>query len=192
MLISQSKTKLSAVAMAVDCEGCICISRTKLKTTAGNEYYGYDCKVSIANNSMRLMRWLVRYFGGDFRPKQKGKLGKKQCFEWFCSGGHVKVEAFLLGILPYLIIKREQAHVALEYVRMDKKPNPIRRAQLWQQIRDLKQADEEENVESPEANTSSNPLNNMDEWIIPPAEGLKIESELQSDLQSANVVTQIA
>lgn len=191
MILTKDKTKLSAVAMAVDCEGCICISRTKLKTSAGNEYYGYDCKVSIANNSMKLMRWLVRYFGGDFRPRQKGKLGKKQCFEWFCSGGHKKVEAFLLAILPYLLVKREQGVVALEYVRMDKKPDPARRAQLWQEIRDLKQKDED--VESPETNTSSNDAReNMAEFIDRVLGTLKIESELAGDCESAPVVTQTA
>jgi hypothetical protein len=179
VILTQDKTKLSAAAMAVDCEGCICISRTKLKTSAGNEYYGYDCKVGIANNSMRLMRWLVRYFGGDFRPKQKGKLGKRQCFEWFCSGGHKKVEAFLLAILPYLIIKREQGILALEYVRLAPTPNPVKRAQLWQAIRDLKQR--EEDVESPETNTSSSSENE-----------LKIESELTGDRESGLVVTQVA
>lgn len=171
--------------MAVDCEGCICISRTKLKTSAGNEYYGYDCKVSVANNSMRLMRWLVRYFGGDFRPKQKGKLGKKQCFEWFCSGGHKKIEAFLLAILPYLIIKKEQGVLALEYVRMDKKPNPAKRAELHEAMRLLKHRDDEDvDVESPETNTSSmfcseHPFDLG--IILKPGEGVLGNMKIESD-----------
>ena len=176
MIMTKDKVKLASAAMAVDCEGCICISRTRLKTSAGNEYFGYDCKVSIANNSMKLMRWLVRYFGGDFRPKQKGKLGKKQCYEWFCSGGHKKIELFLLGIIPYLLIKREQAELALEYVRMDCRPNPERRSQLWENMKVLHQYDD---VESPTTNMSSIG-----------SDAVKIEPELHGDMQSVPVVTQ--
>ena len=129
-MMTNDKTKWARLAAFIDAEGCICISRTTLKTSAGNDYFGYDLKVSVANTSMKLMRWLVRYFGGEFRPKQLGKLGKEPCFEWFVTGGHEKVETVFLGTLPYHIIKREQALIALEFVRLQGKQNPEKRAEL--------------------------------------------------------------
>jgi len=128
--MTNDKTKWARLAMAVDAEGCIGISRTTLKTNTGKDYYGYDLKMSVANISMKLMRRLVRYFGGEFRPKQKGKLSVKPCFEWFVTGGYEKMEIVLLGTLPYHIIKREQALIALELVRMRGQENPSRRAEL--------------------------------------------------------------
>ena len=154
--------------MAIDAEGCICISRTLLKTRTGNDYFGYDLKVSVANTSMKLMRWLVRYFGGEFRPKQKGKLGVEQCFEWFITGGYEKIETMLLGTLPYHIIKREQALIALEWTRMRGKENPTRRAELHAACMALNSG---KSVETNMSGTSDV----MD---------VKIESDLQGDLQS--------
>lgn len=172
MIMTQDKTKLAMVAMAVDCEGCISISRVGAETKIGTPYYNYNLKISIVNTSMRLMRWLVRYFGGDFYKTSLGKLGKKQCFKWSCLGGHKKVEAFLLGILPYLLIKREQALTALEYVRMTGVENPERRNELWEKMKTLHQYADD--VESPEANMSN--TSEVSE--------VKIESDLHSDMQS--------
>jgi hypothetical protein len=174
--MTQDKTKIAMAAMAVDCEGCISISRVCAETKIGTAYYNYNLKISVINTSMRLMRWLVRYFGGDFYKVPPGKLGKKQCFKWSCLGGHKKVEAFLLGILPYLLIKREQALTALEYLRMTGVENPEVRCQLWEKMKVLHQYDED--VESPTTNTS-----NIDSDVI------KIESELMGDHESELMVT---
>jgi len=175
--MTQDKTKLAMAAMAVDCEGCICISRVSAETKIGTPYYNYNLKISVINTSQRLMRWLVRYFGGDFYETSLGKLGKKPCFKWSCLGGHKKVEAFLLGILPYLLIKREQALAALEYVRMTGVEDPERRFQLWEKMKNLHQYDED--VESPETN-----MQDMG------SDALKIEPELHGDMQSAPDVNQ--
>jgi hypothetical protein len=178
MIMTQDKTKLAMAAMAIDCEGCISISRVSAATKIGTPYYNYNLKVSVVNTSLRLMRWLVRYFGGDFYEMSPGKLGKRQCFKWSCLGGHKKVEAFLLGILPYLLIKREQALTALEYVRMTGVENPERRYQLWEKMKNLHQCDED--VESPTTNMSD------------ASEDAKIESELHGDMQSDPVVIQVS
>ena len=131
-MMTKDKTKWAYAASAIDMDGCICISRTTLLTSAGNEYFGYDLKTSVANQSLKVMRWLVRNFGGVFRPKSKNssKLTDDPGFEWFVSGGYKKVEIFLLGILPYLIIKREQANIALQYIRLNGQENPPKRAEL--------------------------------------------------------------
>jgi hypothetical protein len=131
-MMTKDKTKWAYLAGCIDSDGCIGISRTILKTSAGNDYFGYDLKTSVAGNKIKSMRWFVRYFGGEFRPKSKNssKLTDDPGFEWFVSGGYKKMEIFLLGVLPYLIIKREQASIALEFIRLNGKPNPSKRAEL--------------------------------------------------------------
>jgi hypothetical protein len=101
-----------------------------------------------------------------------------------------KVEAFLLGILPYLLIKKEQAVTALEYVRMTGVENPERRNELWEKMKSLHQYADD--VESPTTNMSNiksaievakteSRLAGLPE---PAVDMMKIESELHSDMQS--------
>lgn len=167
--MTKDKVKWSYIAAFIDADGCIGISRTVLQTSAGNDYYGYDLKTSIGNTSLKIMRWLVRYFGGQFRPKSKNssKLSNDPGFEWFVTGGYKKMELFLLGVLPYLIIKREQALIALSFIRLDGKQNPTMRASFHEQCMALNSG------KSPTTNTLS--ASNSE---------VKIESELHSDMQS--------
>jgi hypothetical protein len=44
------------------------------------------------------------------------------------------MEKFLLAIIPYLIGKREQAELLLEYIRMNGKHDPVKRKQLADRI----------------------------------------------------------
>ncbi|MGD0178004.1 MAG: hypothetical protein ABSC50_14390 [Candidatus Bathyarchaeia archaeon] len=159
----------------VDAEGGVFLSRTTLYTSSGKPYFGYDLKVSIANISVRLMKWLVKNFGGEFRPKQKGKFGKHQCYEWFVTGGYTRIEMFLIGIIPYMLIKRDQANVGLEFIRLCGKVNPQKRAELWTKMISLNSG------KTPTTNMSSTQDQNPE---------LKIESELMGDHESEPVVTQ--
>lgn len=170
-----SKTKWSYVAAMVDAEGGVFLSRTTLYTSKGNPYYGYDLKISIANVSVRLMKWLVKTFGGEFRPKQKGKIGKQTCYEWFVNGGYSRLEWFILGILPYMLIKRDQANTALQFIRLNGKPNPQKRAELHAKMLSLN---------SGKIPTTNTPSCSQTEQ--------KIESELMGDHESAPVVKQEA
>jgi len=170
-----SKIKWAYVAAMVDAEGGVFLSRTTLHTSKGNPYYGYDLKVSIANISVRLMKWLVKHFGGEYRAKQQGRYGKHICYEWFVTGGYTKLEVFILGILPYMLIKRDQANVALQFIRLNGKVNPQKRADLWAKMISFNSG------KIPTTNTSSDSQNES-----------KIESELMGDHESAPVVTQAA
>jgi hypothetical protein len=132
MSLTKDKAKWAYAAAAIDMDGCICISRTELLTTAGNTYYGYDLKVSLGNTYKGAHKWFVEHFGGEYRAKSKSssKLSDDPGWEWFVTGGYKNIERFLLGIMPYMIIKREQAKIALEYIRLNGKVNPQKRAEL--------------------------------------------------------------
>ena len=112
------------------------------------------------------MKWVVQYFGGQYRAKQQGKLGVHTCYEWFVNGGYPRLELFLLAILPYMVIKREQANTALQFIRLNGKVNPEKRAELHAKMVSLNSG------KAPETNTP-----NTDSSV-------KIESDLEGNSES--------
>ena len=120
------------VAAMIDAEGCISIGSSKHITKAGTLYQAYSFRIQIANTSKKLMDWIVQNFGGVVYTKKQCLNPKKPVFQWFTKGGIAAQERFLLGILPYLIIKREQALVGLEFIRSQREQNPEKRKTLWE------------------------------------------------------------
>lgn len=170
-----SKSKWAYLAGIFDGEGSVSISRTRLQTPTGKTYWGYDCKVLISNTDPRLMKWLVSNFGGSFRPgnqKNNAVRATKPCFRWAMES-YPKQEKFLLAIIPYLIIKKEQALLALQFTRMKDQKNPAERERLHLACIAL--------------NSGNSPTTNMSNTSI--TEEVKIESELHGDMQSEPVVT---
>jgi hypothetical protein len=107
------------------------------------------------------------------------KNSSRPGFSWCAPRGKVR-ESFLLQIIPYLILKKEQALLALEYLRLGPKPNPEKRAELALRCSVLNRK------KSPEA------IRQTVTSIVGPEVASKIWSELHSNMQSATVETQIA
>jgi hypothetical protein len=97
----------------LDGEGCISIA-TYLQS---GKYVVTQLAVSIFQTDERLMKWLQFHYGGTVIPR-KPEAGKRQGWSW--SPGVSNLEKFLLAIIPYLIIKKKQALLALEFVRLGK------------------------------------------------------------------------
>jgi hypothetical protein len=153
------------LAGMLDADGCISIHCSHRKD--GCEHFGYG--ISIYQQDARLMKWLVYHFGGRYyRHPMKGE--RKAGYSWHAPTGK-GAEKFLLAIIPYLLLKQEQAKLALEYVRLGRKIDPEKRRLLAQQCAELNQS-------TPTTNTLDSPLF-----------GEKIESDLHGDMQSAQVVT---
>lgn len=171
-----SKTKWAYVAGILDGEGSISISATTLHTSSGNPYKGYDLKVMISNTDMGLMEWLKETFGGNYREGKQNSAIKqnKICYRW-TLGSYKLMEKFLLGVLPYMLMKREQANLALQYIRMDGIKNPAKREELHRKCISLNSG----TPESPTTNTSDTLISEV-----------KIESELMGNHESAPVVKQ--
>ena len=74
--------------------------------------------VSVTNTNKEVMDWIAKTFGGKIlvgsnenrNPKYKTR------YSWFRTS-HEDIEKFTLGILPYLIVKRKQALIALEFCK---------------------------------------------------------------------------
>ena len=166
----------------LDGEGCCSIATYTQKVKKAGKVYSYlntQAATSIFNTDRRLIDWLMHHYGGRnhlTRPK-KGKIG----WAWYPPISNL--EQFLLAIIPHLLLKKEQALLVLEYIRLGHgKPGPgITNRDLQKKRQELaRRCSILNQKESPEANTSST------------SPEVKIESELIGDDESAVVVTQTA
>jgi hypothetical protein len=137
----------------------------------------YRVHLRIANNNKALVDWLKKNFSGAVYTTKKLQEGKKR-YTWYRKETDEKsVERFLLAILPYLIVKRETAQLALNMIRM---PKEQRTLEIVNKIRD-RVVELNYSFSSQEANTPACPEN-----------GQKIESQLDGDAESALLVTVVA
>ncbi len=179
-MASPSKTDWAYVAGMIDADGSICISKTTAKARNGRPYWLFDCRTVVSNTSMDLMRWLKNKFGGydkltvnaiSKKAKENGQKSIKPCYVWQMEGYKAQ-ERFLLAILPYLVIKREQAILALEFVRMMGIKNPEKRAEIQEKMSKM--------------NRTGIP-NDYDAEL--PKNGMKIKSDLHGDMQCVPLAT---
>jgi hypothetical protein len=73
--------------------------------------------VTIDNTDARLVNWLKSTFGGCVNIVRTGKISDpwKTCFKWTVASRYAAM--LLERCLPYFIIKREQAEIALAFQR---------------------------------------------------------------------------
>lgn len=116
--------KLSYLAGLIDGEGSICISTcrrwhwTNAAKTSRKQYQHFGIYVNVTNTAMEMMRWLVTNFGGQYYPKAR-KNPKKWAPGWTWEvRGKANRKQILLSVLPYLVVKKAQALLALEYLEL--------------------------------------------------------------------------
>jgi hypothetical protein len=71
----------------------------------------FTCRVNVANNSVALHAWIQERWGQSI-TNQPNKGSRCIKTEW---NGKEKITNVLLDVMPYLIIKRKQAEIVLEY-----------------------------------------------------------------------------
>lgn len=112
--MKKSKQAVLAYAAGIlDGEGCICIVRKRI---SGGPNHGkiqnYFMTVVISQKDGKLMDWLVGNFGGSVYMHFKStKTGWTH--EW--SLNHNKAADFLKSLLPFLVLKKRQAEIAIRY-----------------------------------------------------------------------------
>ena len=176
------KAKWGYLAGLIDGEGHISITRSdkpEYRTQRGTmKLYPcpvrYGLVVAVSNTDIRLVKWLKETFGGSYnggRPFKKHPNWKPK-YQWNVCGNKDK-ELFLLALLPYLVLKREQAIIALEFVRLRNEKAPEKRQELYERNIVLNKRGK-----LVEANTS-----------FGSDEELKIESDLIGNSESTPAVT---
>lgn len=170
------------LAALVDGEGHISITRSDkptYRTQRGKEKkyrcpVRYGVTVAVSNTDIRLMKKLEEVFGGSYNGGKpfKNHSNWKPKYQWNVCGNETK-EMVLGSILPYLVLKQEQAKTALEFLKLKDKKVPEKRQELYERNISLNKRGK-----LVETNTSCNS-----------EEELKIESELAGNSESDPMVT---
>lgn len=109
------------VAGLFDGEGCISIGKGMFLggyARYSEDYIRYQLAVGMAMTYRPVIEQLSRQFGGRFAGGHKTDRAKafpnrRPGFAWGLSSG--PAAAFLVKIEPYLIVKQEEARVAIEF-----------------------------------------------------------------------------
>lgn len=126
------------VAGVLDCDGSIWISADRSSKTATQ----YTLRLSVTNTRRALPEWFCDHFGGTVAHYTKRNAKWKDEYRWNAAG----LSAFpvLQVCLPYLVIKRKQALLAIEFISTiipGNKPIPdsyrALRADLYEKMSDL-------------------------------------------------------
>ena len=72
----------------------------------------HQLRLTIANTSRALGEWLETRFGGRIRWRRQ-QQSVRPSWEWVMQ--HKHAAALIRRVLPYLVIKQEQARLALEF-----------------------------------------------------------------------------
>ena len=106
-----------------DGEGCIGIYNQDI-VKRGRCYSAYSLRITMGNTNEASLEALAVEFGGIVR-KAARKTGCKQLYIW--SVPFAKRTALLRAMLPYLIVKRRHAELALEYLSLPRLAGAVER-----------------------------------------------------------------
>jgi hypothetical protein len=101
--VSATKADYQYLAGILDAEGCVSLYESKRS---------FDPKIQLPNTDMRVFDFILDKFGGSV---SSSKRGHRELGNWVLPTRFL--ENTLLAILPYLVTKREQALLLLEWLR---------------------------------------------------------------------------
>ena len=119
--MSIKETDLAWAAGIVDGEGSIGLIRMKRYDNYGTGVT-YDLRLDVGNTDPRMLKKLQDLFGGSISRSMEKRENRKPCATWHLHGSNAA--NVLAAIRPYLVIKGEQADVAIksrQFVRRNKR-----------------------------------------------------------------------
>jgi hypothetical protein len=103
----------SYLAGIIDGEGTIRIGFSN-KDSRGNPTKFYYASISVGMTDYKVIKLLADTFGSNVREERV--LGRKLMYRWGTSGNKI-VPKILEKIIPYLIVKKRQAELVMEFCR---------------------------------------------------------------------------
>lgn len=100
----------------------------------GNGYLQYATRVTVTNTYKPILEMYQLLFGGNVREHCKPN---KQSYRWELRKNEER-EKFLLYMLPYSIVKREEMNLTLQFLRLGSKIDPERRKEIHSQLVEIK------------------------------------------------------
>lgn len=121
----QIRTDLDAIADIryaylagfIDGEGCIRITKTKIQDAARRRTHAYFLWMTAANTCEAVIRAIREEFGGDVADTRKYKKNPNWANSWRWRITGPRCAKIIERMLPFLIVKRNEALVALEFQR---------------------------------------------------------------------------
>lgn len=113
MIISERYAYLSGL---IDGDGSMSLlARKNIPKSNRNKSQIYSMRLCIVNKNKKIMIWLRNNFGGriDMRDMKKYNPNWSNIYVWMITGP--KAKKLLIKCLPYLIIKRSRAKLAIEF-----------------------------------------------------------------------------
>jgi len=101
------ETNLAYVAGLIDGEGTLVVGKYPRK---GNKYLGYRGFLAIANTHVPMLQFLKSIIGGKIVEQGKGR----GCYSLSLSTNEIR--NCLPQIVPFLVVKKEQAEVLLDFL----------------------------------------------------------------------------
>lgn len=106
------KEKIIYLAGIIDGEGSVQIEIQGINHSRKINYY--SIRLLVINTSRELMDWLYTNFGGKVTAR-KLIANRRQCYKWnICS---FNASQILEHCLPYMIIKRHNAELLIEFMK---------------------------------------------------------------------------
>ena len=115
------QSKLSYLAGFMDGEGTFAIVKTysvqRKSDGSKKRYVVYKLNISVCNTNKEVMDWIAFNFGGKPLPgsNENRKPHYKTRYAWHVTHRD-KQKNLILGLLPYLVAKKEQAKIALQFI----------------------------------------------------------------------------
>lgn len=106
-----SAATLAYAAGLFDGEGSVSIAYSLGGRDKTKRYHSLH--VSLTSTTPEMLEWLKANFGGPIITQRKAQAGWKLASRWQISGKHAA--EFLALIEPYLVLKRPQVAVALNF-----------------------------------------------------------------------------
>ena len=101
------QTRLSWAAGIIDGEGCIRLVR-RSSSTCKEQYCLF---VKVNNTEIRMLEELRKLFGGRIYLRKPGSTTRHQSWDW--QIWTLAAERMIKDILPFLVVKKDQAETAL-------------------------------------------------------------------------------
>jgi len=70
-------------------------------------------QINVGNTDLRLLHWIVERFGGNVHVERRHNPAHAKIWRWYSHVGNL--DQMIRAVLPYLVIKREQAELVLAY-----------------------------------------------------------------------------
>lgn len=102
-----SATDLAYFAGIIDGEGCFCLHKSGVRDV-------FNSSLSVGNTDPRMIHWIHDRFGGRILRRQfAARTRCKVFYHWRLLARDL--ESVITAVIPYLVVKREQAELMLAY-----------------------------------------------------------------------------